>query len=51
MELEESTFLTSDHTKKLKSSTQDGTGTKTYIPMEQDRMPKDKPTHLRAPYL
>ena len=31
MELEESTFLTSDYTTKLQSSTQYGTGTKTEI--------------------
>ena len=31
MELEESTFLTSDYTKKLQSSRQHGTGTKTEI--------------------
>ena len=31
MELEESTFLTSDHATKLQSSRQYGTGTKTEI--------------------
>ena len=47
MELEESTLLTSDYTKKLQSSRQYGTGTKTEIsPMEKDRKPKNKPLHL-----
>jgi len=45
MELEESSFLTSDHTTKLQSSRQHNTGTKQkYRPMEQDRKPRDKPT-------
>ena len=49
MELEESNFLTSDYTTKLQSSKQYGTGTKTEIrSMEQDRNPKNKPTHLRS---
>ena len=52
MELEESTFLTSDYTTKLQSSRQYGTGTKKntqkkkkhkYRPMEQDRKPRNKP--------
>ena len=47
MELEESTFLTSDYTTKLESSRQYGTGTKQkYRPMEQDRKPRNKPIHL-----
>ena len=51
MELEESTFLTSDYTAKLQSSRQYGTGTKQkYRPMEQDREPRDKPMHLWVPY-
>ena len=38
MELEESTFLTSDYTTKLQSSRQYGTGAKTeYRSMEQNR--------------
>ena len=44
MELEESTFLTSDYTTKLQSSKQYGTGTKTEMQAnEQDRKPRDKP--------
>ena len=51
MELEESTFLTSDYTTKLQSPRLYGTGTKQkYRPMEQDREPRDKPTHLWVPY-
>ena len=51
MELEESTFLTSDYITKLQSSRQYGTGTKTEIwPMEQDRKLRDKPMHLKVPY-
>ena len=51
MELEESTFLTSDYTTKLQSSRQYGTGTKQkYRPMEQDRKPRNKPMHLWVPY-
>ena len=43
MELEESTFLTSDYTTNLKSSRQYGTGTKMkYRSVEQDRKPIDK---------
>ena len=50
-ELEESTFLTSDYTTKLQSSRQYGIGTKQkYRPMEQDRKPRNKPTHLWVPY-
>ena len=46
MELEESTFLTSDYTTKLQSSRQYGTGAKTeYRSMEQDRKPRNKPMH------
>ena len=44
MELEQSTFLTSDYTTKLQSSRQYGTGTKRkYRPMEQDKKPQNKP--------
>ena len=59
MELEESTFLTSDYTTKLQSSRQYGTGTKKkkqktkkhkYRPMEQGRKPRNKPMHLWVPY-
>ena len=47
MELEESTFLTSDYTTKLQSSRQYGTGTKTEIETNgKDREPRDKPTYL-----
>ena len=47
MELEESTFLTSDYTKKLQSSRQHGAGTKKkkYRPAEQDRKPRNKSIH------
>ena len=41
-----SSFLTSDHTTKLQSSRQYGTGTKKYRSMEQNRKPRDKSTHL-----
>ena len=51
MELKESTFLTSDYTTKLQSLRQYGTCTKTDRPMEQDKKPRDKPTHLWATYL
>ena len=51
MELEESTFLTSDYTTKLQSSRQYGLAQKQkYRPMQQDRTPRDKSTHLRLPY-
>ena len=51
IELEESTFLTSDYTTELQSSRQYGTGTKKkYRPMEQDRKPRNKPMHLLVPY-
>ena len=49
MELEKSTFLTSDYTTKLQSSRQFGTKQK-YRPMEQDRKPRDKPTPLWVAY-
>ena len=40
-----------DSTTKLQSSRQYGTGIKQkYRPMEQDRDPRDKPTHLWVPY-
>ena len=47
MELEESTFLTSDYTTKLQSSRQYGTVTKKqkHRSMEQDRKPRNKGTH------
>ena len=45
------TFLTSDYTTKLQSSRQYSTGTKQkYRPLEQDRKPRHKPTHLWAPF-
>ena len=51
MELEESTFLTSDYTTKLQSSRQYGSGTKQkYRPMEQDGKLRNKPMHLWVPY-
>ena len=57
MELEESTFLTSDYATKLQSSRQYATDTHThthknqkYRPMEQDRKPRNKPMHLWVPY-
>ena len=52
MELEESTFLTSDYTTKLQSSRQYGTSTKTeiYRQMEQDIKPRNKPKHLWVHY-
>ena len=52
MELEESTFLTSDYTSKLQSSRQYGAGTKKkkYRPMEQDRRSGNKPMHLWESY-
>jgi len=51
MDLEESSFLTSDYTTKLQSSREYGTGTKTeYRLMEQDRKPRNKPMHLWVPY-
>ena len=51
MELEGSGFLTSDYTTKLQSSRQYGLAQKQkYRPMQQDRTPRDKSTHLRLPY-
>ena len=47
MQLEESTFLTSDYPTKLQSSRQYGTGTRQkYRSMEQNRKPRDKSTYL-----
>jgi hypothetical protein len=47
MELEESSSMTSNYTKKLQPSKQYGTGTKMkYRLMEQDRKFTNKPTHL-----
>ena len=45
MELEESTFLTSDYTIKLQSSRQYGTGTKTEIQNNGTRQKAQKQTH------
>ena len=45
MELEESTFLTSDYTIKLQSSRQDGTGTETEIQTNGIREKVQKLTH------
>ena len=51
MELQESTFLTSDYTRKLQSSDSMVLAQKQkYRPMEQDRKPKDQPMQLRLPY-
>ena len=50
MELEESTFLTSDYTTKLQSSRQYGTGTKTEMSTNGTRKPRDKPMYLWVPY-
>ena len=50
MELEESTFLTSDYTTKLQSSRQMChfvlAQKQKYRPIEQDRKPRNKPIHL-----
>ena len=52
MELEESTFLTSDYTTKLQSSRQYGTAQRQkYRSVEQNRKPRDKSTHQCTPYL
>ena len=52
MELEESTCLTSGSTTKPQSSRQYGTAQRQkYRSMEQNRKPRDKPTHLWTPYL
>ena len=49
---EESTSGTSDYMTKLQSSRQHGTGKeKKNRSMEQNRKPRDKPTHLWTPYL
>ena len=45
MELEESTFLTSDYTTKLRSSRQYGTGTKAEIQTNETRQKAQKQTH------
>jgi len=48
MELEESSFLTSDYTTKLQSSRQYGTGTKTEIEANGTRRkPRNKSMHYR----
>ena len=46
MELEESSFLTSDYTTKLQSSRQYGTGTKTEIQTNGTRQKAQKETHV-----
>ena len=52
MELEESTFLTSDYTTKLQLSRQYGTAERQkYRSVEQNRKPRDKSTHLWKSYL
>ena len=52
MELEKSTFLTSDYMTKLHHQDRMTLAQKQkYRPVEQDREPRDKPTHLWAPYL
>ena len=53
MELEESTFLTSDYTTKVQQSDSMVMAEKKqkYRPVEQDRKPRDKPMHLWASYL
>ena len=50
MELEESSFLTSDYAAKLQSSKQYGTGTKTEIIDQWNRIENSKidPTHLSS---
>ena len=50
MELEESTFLTSDYTTKLQSSRRVLAQEQKYRPVEQDRKPRNKPIHTWAPY-
>ena len=51
MELEKSTFLTSDYATKLQSSRQHGTAQKQkYRPVEQNRKRRNKPMHLCVPY-
>ena len=45
MELEDSTFLTSDYTTKLQSSRQYGTGTKTEMQTNGTRWKAQKQTH------
>ena len=51
MELEESTFLTSDFTKKLQSSNTVLAQKQKYRPMEQTRKLRVKLTQLWAPYI
>ena len=45
MELEESTFLTSDYTTKLQSSRQHGTGTQTEIQINGTKQKAEKQIH------
>ena len=50
MEVEESTFLTSDYITKLQSKDSMVLAQKQkYRPMEQDRKPRNKPIHLWVP--
>ena len=52
MELEESTFPTSDYITKLQLSRQYGTGTKTETQTNgTDIKPRNKPMHLWVPYI
>ena len=53
MDLEESTFLTSDYTSDYTTSHQDSmvlAQKQKYRQMEQDRKPRNKPMHLWVPY-
>ena len=50
MELEESTFLTSDYSTKLQSSSILVAQIQKYRPRKQDRKPRNKPMHLWVPY-
>ena len=51
MEVEESTFLTSDYITKLQSKDSMVLAQKQkYKPMKQDRKPRDKPMYLWVPY-
>ena len=49
MELDESTFLTSDYTTKLQSKQNRTKQKQKHRPMEQDRKPRNKPIHLWVP--
>ena len=51
MEMEESSFLTSDYTTKLHHKDSMVLALKQkYRPMKQDRKPRNKPMHLWVPY-